>query len=77
MDEFENSEIGQFVESILSLTDIEEEELTDGIMEQLKANIEDHFSSPLMLQSMNRIVKNLEDQALSLVGKDIYTTNLQ
>ena len=64
MDEYMNSEIGTLVQGIKAIVDLDEKQLTDAmpvIQEQMNAN----FPPELQEQSVNQLVKNLEDQRLN------------
>ena len=59
------NELENLLASIKSLTDIDEASLTDELLEVISNNINEQFSPTLMSQSINQIVKNLEDQGLN------------
>lgn len=59
------NELDTLVKAIKSLIDIDDEQLTDEIVENISNNIDEQFSPQLMQQSINQIVKNLDDQGLT------------
>ena len=59
------NELEALIQSIRSLTDIEEESLTDEMMQAIMDNLEQNFSTALVSQSINQIVNNLEEQGLT------------
>lgn len=63
--ELENTEFGTFINSIKTLIDIEDENLTDEVRDNLIKRIDENFSSPVMTQSINQVVQNLENQGLT------------
>ena len=63
--ELENTEFGTFVNSIKTLIDIKDENLTDEVRDNLIKRIDENFSSPVITQSINQIIQNLENQGLT------------
>ena len=59
------NELQVLIDSIKSLTSIDEEALNDEILKAILDNLEQQFSPELVQQSINQIVKNLEDQGLT------------
>ena len=59
------NELENLLTAIKTLTDIDEETLTDEVLKEISNNIEAQFSSVLVAQSVNQIIKNLEDQGLT------------
>lgn len=59
------NEIQALIEAIKSLTDIEEENLTEEMMKTLIDGIETNLSPEVISQAVNQIVKNLDDQGLT------------
>lgn len=59
------NELEALIQSIRSLTEIEEESLTDEMMQAIMDNLEQNFSAALVSQSINQIVNNLEEQGLT------------
>lgn len=62
-----NGELNTLLTAIRGLADIKEEDLTDQAMGAIDNYINTNFSPALMQQSINQIVKNLEDQGLTKV----------
>lgn len=67
MDEYMNNEIGVLIKTIQSLSELDEEALKEAIPE-LKRSIEESYSEELKEQSINQLIKNLEDQRLDREG---------
>ena len=61
----ENQELNTLIESFKTIADLDDEILTDETTKAVTENIEQQFSSTLINQSVNQIVKNLEDQGLT------------
>jgi len=59
------NELQVLIDSIKSLTSIDEEALNDEMLKAILDNLEQQFSPELVQQSINQIVKNLEDQGLT------------
>lgn len=59
------NELDTLIQSIKSLTDIKDEELTKEMLDQILKNLDDNFTPQVTTQSVNQIVKNLEDQGLT------------
>ena len=59
------NELDTLVKAIKSLIDIEDESLTDEMVQKISEGIEEQFTPQLMTQSINQIIKNLEDQNLT------------
>ena len=59
------NELDTFMELIKSVTDIDDEQLTDEATAGMIKNLNENFSSALIVQATNQIVKNLEDQGLN------------
>ena len=59
------NEINSLLEAIKSLVEIDDEALTDETLKVLLNNLDQQFSPELVQQSINQIVKNLEDQGLT------------
>ena len=59
------NELETILQSIESLVDIEDEALTDEAMTTIMENLDNNFSPTLMSQSINQIIKNLDDQGLT------------
>jgi len=59
------NELETLVNSIKGLVDIDDEQLTDEMVKTILNNIDEQFSPSLIEQSINQIVKNLEDQGLN------------
>lgn len=59
------NELNTLLEAIKSLTEIDDETLTNEALKSLLDGLEQNFSPELVQQSINQIVKNLEDQGLN------------
>lgn len=59
------NELNTLLEAIKSLTEIDDEALTSETLKSLLDGLEQNFSPELVQQSINQIVKNLEDQGLN------------
>lgn len=59
------NELQTLIDAIKGLTDTEDDILTDEVMSNILDGIDKQFSPELVQQSINQIVKNLEDQELS------------
>ena len=60
-----NDAIKQLVDSLKSLSDLDENLLTEEVMAAVKESVDTQFSSGMINQSVNQIVQNLENQGLS------------
>ena len=58
-------ELENLLMSIKTLTDIDEATLTDELLKAISDNMDQQFSPQIISQSVNQIVKNLEDQGLN------------
>ena len=59
------NELQTLIDAIKSLADMDEEFLTDEQLQLMLDGIDEQFSPELVQQSINQIVKNLEDQGLT------------
>ena len=59
------NELQQLVDSLKSLADMKEEDLTEDVMKLMLDNIEAQYSSEIVNQSINQVIKNCEDQELT------------
>ena len=59
------NELETFMQLMKSVVDIDDEQLTDEATDMMIKNLEESFSSVLIVQATNQIVKNLEDQGLN------------
>lgn len=59
------NELENLLASIKTLTDVDEASLTDEMLKAISDNIDAQFSPQLITQSINQIIKNLEDQGLN------------
>ena len=59
------NELENLLLAIKTLTDVDEETLTDEMLKIISDNIDQQFSPQLVSQSVNQIIKNLEDQGLN------------
>ena len=59
------NELQTLIDAIKGLTDIDEDMLTDEAMNNILNNIDQQFSPELIQQSVNQIIKNLEEQELN------------
>lgn len=64
MEEFINGEIGILIKAIKEILAWDEEELEDAIP-AMQQRIKDNYSPELQEQSINQLIKNLEDQRLN------------
>jgi len=55
------NELQTLIDSIKGLTDIDEDDLTEEVMQTILDGVEKQFSSELVQQSINQIVNNMED----------------
>lgn len=62
------NELQSLIDAIKSFSDIDEENLTDDVIKTMLEGIDNQFSPEIMQQSINQIVKNLEDQGLDKKG---------
>lgn len=60
-----NEDLNTFVQAIQSLTEIDEENLTDEVMNAMKDNFSAQLSDQAVEQSVNSIIRNLEEQGLN------------
>lgn len=60
MDELQN-----FLNAIKTLTDIDDNILTDEVLEQIIQQLKTQFSDAVIAQSTNQIIKNMEDQGIN------------
>jgi len=58
-------ELNSLISSIKSLIDVPDEDFTDEILKTILDNMDAQFSPGLIEQSINQIIKNLEDQGLT------------
>jgi len=58
------NELETLLEAIKSLTNIDEENLSDEALNTILNNLKENFSSALVNQSINQIIKNLDEQGL-------------
>ena len=58
-------ELKTFLEAFKNLLDIPDEQLTDDMLNTILTNVDENFSPAVTMQSMNQIIKNLEDQNLT------------
>lgn len=61
MDELENS-LSSLVNAMKGLMDIDDEMLTDEVMEEVMKKLDEQFTPALINQSVNQIIQNLNDQ---------------
>lgn len=59
------NELQALIDSIKSLTDIDEAQLSDEVVASILNNTDEQFNPQVVSQSINQIVKNLEDQGLT------------
>ena len=59
------NELQTLIDAIKGLTDMDEDILTDEVMNDILNNIDQQFSPELIQQSVNQIIKNLEEQELN------------
>ena len=59
------NEMENLLKAVRSLADIDDELLTDEMMKSILEGVNQQFSPELVEQSINQIVKNLEDQGLN------------
>ena len=59
------NELENLLASINTLTDVDETTLTDEMLKEISDNMDQQFSPQIISQSVNQIVKNLEDQGLN------------
>ena len=59
------NELDSLIQSIKSLLDLEDDSLTDEVLKNIIDNLDKQFSPQLITQSINQIIKNLEDQGLT------------
>ena len=61
------NELQSLIESMKSLTSIDDDALTDDVLKTMLDSIKEQFTPPIIAQSVNQIVKNLEDQGLNKI----------
>lgn len=61
------NELENLLNAMKSLTDIKDEDLNDELIKAILQNLDEQFTPPMVTQSVNQIVKNLEDQGLNKV----------
>ena len=61
------NEIETLLTAIKGLVDVADDELTDEVLNAIKTNLDQNFSPTLISQSVNQIIKNLEDQGVNKV----------
>jgi dUTP pyrophosphatase len=59
------NEMEQFLDSIKNLADMSEEDLNDDVIKAILGEMDKQFTPQVISQSVNQIVKNLEDQDLN------------
>ena len=59
------NELQTYLDAVKSLTDIDEEMLTDDVLDQILNNLREQFSASLVAQSSNQIIRNMEEQGLT------------
>ena len=59
------NELETLLNAIKSLTDIDEASLTDEMLTMISNSLDEQFSPQVISQSVNQIVKNLDDQELT------------
>ena len=65
MNEYEGTGLDSLVNAIKGLTEIEEDTLTDEVMNEITKQLDVSMSPALITQSVNQIITNLEDQGLT------------
>ena len=60
-----NSDLGTLLKAIQSLTELEDDMLTDEMIGTMKNNIKEQFAPSIVSQSVNQIINNLEEQGLT------------
>lgn len=60
-----NEDLNTFVQAIQSLTEIDEENLTDEVINAMKDNFSAQLSDQAVEQSINSVIRNLEEQGLN------------
>ena len=58
-------ELRTFLEAFKGIADIPDDQLTDDMLKTILRSLDENFSPALTSQSINQIVKNLEDQSLT------------
>lgn len=61
------NELQQLIDSIKGLADIDDEHLTDDVLKTILEGIEQQYSSEIVNQSINQVIKNCEDQELTKI----------
>jgi dUTP pyrophosphatase len=61
------NELDMLIQSIRNIADIAEEDLTDEMIQMILNNMDEQFTPQIIEQSINQIVKNMEDQGLNKV----------
>ena len=59
------NELNTLAEAIASLVNVDEETLTDEALKIIRDNLEAQLSPTIITQSINQIIKNMEDQGLT------------
>ena len=59
------NELDTLIQAIKSLVEVDDEAFTEEMMKTITDNIDEQFSPALISQSINQIIKNLEDQNLT------------
>lgn len=59
------NELETLINSIKELTNIDDSILTQETLTTILNNVKEQFSSPIMTQAINQIIKNFEDQGLN------------
>lgn len=62
------NELQTFTDAIKGLIEIEDSTLTDDVLQAMLQNIDEQFAPELVQQSVNQIIKNMEDQELDRAG---------
>ena len=60
-----NTELGQLLTSLKGLTEMEEETLSDGVLEEIEKQLDSVFTDVTINESVNQIIQNLENQNLT------------
>jgi len=51
-----NTELGQLLNGLKGLTEMDEEELGDGVMEEIEKQLGNVFTEPAVRESVNQII---------------------
>lgn len=65
MDEIVSTELNEMMQAIDSLKNLSEEDLTEDVMKQIMGTLDTNFTGPVLMQSVNQIISNLNDQGLT------------